>query len=595
MARPVNGRVTSTVATTRRTPQSRERATVQQLRERPSADVLVIGGGINGISTFRDLALQGVDVALVERGDYLSGASSASSHMIHGGIRYLENGEFRLVNESVHERNRLIKNAPHYVRPLQTTIPIYSTFSGILSAPFRLLTHKQGTPKERGALLIKVGLVLYDSFSRDGGSVPRHQFHRRARSLEELPQLNPTVKYTATYFDASVHEPERLGLDVLADGIAAGASNGGVEPARARSANYVEAAGVTDGGIRLRDRETGSEFVFTARVIVNASGPWTDLTNVELGRPTKLMGGTKGSHIVLENDELFAACAGREIFFENSDGRIVLIQPIKGRVMVGTTDLEADPGEPALCTEEEVDYFFELVSHVFPHITVDRPQIVYRFSGIRPLPKHDDTKPGFVSRDYNIVPGTLAADSETVVLSLVGGKWTTFRALGERLAGEVLKRIGVTRTVSTTQLAIGGGVGFPTTDEARASWIAMHRDTLPAERVDVLLSRYGTRAVSVIDAINEGDDAPLESDPTYSTAEVRYLAERESVVHLVDVVLRRTNHAFTGDIRMELLAELASIVGGVLGWTSARIASEIRDTAEDLSTNHGMRIPIAAA
>src|ERR1700712_343568 len=130
-----------------------ERRAVAALRGRPNADVLIIGGGINGIATFRDLALQGVDVALVERGDYLSGASSASSHMIHGGIRYLENGEFRLVNESVHERNRLLRNAPHYVVPLQTTIPIYSLLSGILSAPFRLLTHKQGTPKERGALL----------------------------------------------------------------------------------------------------------------------------------------------------------------------------------------------------------------------------------------------------------------------------------------------------------------------------------------------------------------------------------------------------------------------------------------------------------
>lgn len=214
----------------RQGPQSRERADVRELRERPSADVLIVGGGINGLATFRDLALQGVDVALVERGDYLSGASSASSHMIHGGIRYLENGEFRLVNESVHERNRLLKNAPHYVRPLQTTIPIYSTFSGILSAPLRLLTHRQGTPKERGALLIKVGLVLYDSFSRDGGSVPRHQFHRSRRLLAALPQLNPTVKYTATYFDASVHEPERLGLDVLADGLAAGRAPGGPVP-----------------------------------------------------------------------------------------------------------------------------------------------------------------------------------------------------------------------------------------------------------------------------------------------------------------------------------------------------------------------------
>jgi glycerol-3-phosphate dehydrogenase len=194
-----------------------------------------------------------------------------------------------------------------------------------------------------------------------------------------------------------------------------------------------------------------------------------------------------------------------------------------------------------------------------------------------------------VSRDYNIVPGTLTPGSETAVLSLVGGKWTTFRALGERLSDAVLERLGAERTVSTTQLAIGGGVGFPTTPEARADWISISRDTLPASRVDVLLSRYGTRAVTVIDAITAGEDSPLETDPSYSTGEVRYLAAHESVVHLRDVVLRRTNHAFTGDISMDLLRELAGLVGPVLKWNDARIAAEVHDAADELLAEHGMR------
>lgn len=189
------------------THQSDIRQNVAAIRSNPKAQVLIIGGGINGIGTFRDLALQGVEVILVERGDYASGASSASSHMIHGGVRYLENGEFRLVRESVQERNRLLRLAPHYVKPLPTTIPIFSTFSGILSAPLRFLTHKQGKPKERGALLIKVGLMGYDSFSRDGGNVPRHKFVGRKKSLAKLPKLRPDVKYTATYYDAAVENP----------------------------------------------------------------------------------------------------------------------------------------------------------------------------------------------------------------------------------------------------------------------------------------------------------------------------------------------------------------------------------------------------
>ncbi|MDQ0820925.1 glycerol-3-phosphate dehydrogenase [Arthrobacter sp. V1I7] len=288
---------------------------------RPKAQVLIIGGGINGVGTFRDLSLQGVDVALVERGDYCQGASGASSHMIHGGIRYLENGEFRLVRESVVERNRLLRIAPHYVKPLQTTIPVFSTFSGVLAAPLRFLTHKQqGAPKERGAFLIKLGLSLYDFFSRDGGTVPRHQFRGRKRALAELPRLHPGIKYAATYFDASVHNPERLTLDVLQDGERAGGSGG-----TARASNYVSldsmegAAGSGPGStVRLRDELTGELFDFSADVIVNTTGAWVDLTNEALGAASSFMGGTKGSHIVLDHPELLAACNGREIFFEHN-------------------------------------------------------------------------------------------------------------------------------------------------------------------------------------------------------------------------------------------------------------------------------------
>ncbi len=172
----------------------RARENVTEIRSRPIAQVLIIGGGINGIATFRDLAEQGVDVVLVERNDFASGASAASSHMIHGGIRYLENGEFRLVREAVRERNGLLASAPHYVRPLTTTVPIFSLVSGIVSAPLRFLTHKQGKPKERGALLIKLGLTLYDSFSRGGGVVPRHRFVGRKKSFAELPRLNTAVQ-----------------------------------------------------------------------------------------------------------------------------------------------------------------------------------------------------------------------------------------------------------------------------------------------------------------------------------------------------------------------------------------------------------------
>jgi glycerol-3-phosphate dehydrogenase len=559
------------------------RATVARIRNRPTAQVLVIGGGINGIATFRDLALQGVDVVLVERGDYGSGASAASSHMIHGGVRYLENGEFRLVRESVQERNGLLRIAPHYVKPLQTTIPIFSTFSGILSAPLRFVTHKSGKPKERGALLIKIGLTAYDSFSRDGGSVPRHRFLGRKKSLAEMPDLDHNLKYTATYYDASVHEPERLALDVLKDGLAVGDN--------ARAANYLEAAGATAEGIVLRDKITDEEFTIAADVVVNASGPWTDLTNDELGFESTYMGGTKGSHIVLDNPQLLKALDGRELFFENNDGRIVLIYPLKGRILVGTTDLEADIREPAVCTEEEVDYFFDLISQVLPKIVVDRSQIVYRYSGIRPLPRHEDTQPGFVSRDYRIVDGAIGG---TPLLSLVGGKWTTFRALSEHLTNEALAKLGVARKVSTVGLAIGGGKDFPQTPAARTSWIEAHTAGLDPNMVDRLLTRYGTRAAEVINTLADQASVPLSSDPEFTAAEISYFAEYEQAVHLIDVVLRRTNIAFIGQVTTELLAELATLLGAKLGWTPAEREQEIADTLAVLRDAHGVTVSAKA-
>ncbi|WP_109209868.1 MULTISPECIES: glycerol-3-phosphate dehydrogenase/oxidase [Microbacterium] len=544
-----------------------------ELAARPYADVLIIGGGINGLATFRDLALQGVDVALVERDDFVSGASAASSHMIHGGIRYLENGEFRLVHEAVTERNALLRTAPHYVRPLQTTIPIFSTFSGVLTAPLRFLRHGGGKPRERGAALIKIGLVIYDSFSRGGGvfrggAVPRHTFHGRKRSLAQLPELNPDVKYTATYWDASLHDPERLALDVLRDGRAGGGD-------RARAANYTAAVGARGGQTVLRDAETGAETAFAASVVLNVGGPWTDLVNLALGDPTRYMGGTKGSHIVLDHPELLAATGGRELFFENEDGRIVLIYPLKGRVLVGTTDLEHDLADPILCTESEVDYFIDLIGQVLPAIRVDREQIVFRFSGIRPLPGHGDLAAGFVSRDYRVESAPLVG-GDTTVLSLVGGKWTTFRASAEHLADRALALLAHPRRRSTKGIPIGGGRGYPMTERARQQWISAHAADVPAARVATLLDRYGTVAGEVVDAIAADDeDAPLVHAPGYSSGELRHLAATESVVHLDDLLLRRTSLAFIGGATREAATEVAEAVAPVLGWDAARLAVEV--------------------
>lgn len=544
-------------------PRSRSKL-LGNLRANPACRVLIIGGGINGIATFRDLALQGVDVTLVERSDFCSGASAASSHMIHGGVRYLENGELRLVKESLMERNRLLASAPHYVRPLKTTIPIFSLVSGLLAAPIRLFTHAQGKPKERGALLIKVGLMMYDLFGRNQGKMPRHSFLGRQKSLAQMPHMNPDIKFTATYYDAAMDNPERLALDVLRDGVESGT--------HARAFNYLSAVGFDSGGVVLRDELTGDTLTVSADVVVNTSGPWTDLTNGALGQKTSYMGGTKGSHIVLDNPMLLEACDGREIFFENSDGRIVLMYPIMNRVLVGTTDIPVDMRDEIVCTDEEVDYFFDLVSRVFPHIEINHSQIVYRYSGVRPLPATGDVNPGVVSRDYRIVEGVLGS---TPLLSLVGGKWTTFRALGEHLADEVLDRLGQSRTLSTVDLPIGGGKDFPMSPTERARWVDAHSGVLPRERVEQLLGRYGTYADRIISHLESSGDEALEHHPEYSKSEIEYLVRHEWVHTLGDLLTRRTSLLFRGEASTGLVREIAGIQSDVLGWSNDRVLSEL--------------------
>jgi glycerol-3-phosphate dehydrogenase len=406
---------------------------------------------------------------------------------------------------------------------------------------------------------------MYDTFGRNGGTMPRHRFLSKKKSFAELPSLNKDVKFTATYYDAAMDNPERLALDVLFDGLQAGSN--------ARSYNYLAASGLKDGKTILKDMLTGEEISFTADVIVNASGAWTDITNKGLGFETRYMGGTKGSHIVLDNKELFTACDNREIFFENSDGRIVLMYPILGKVLVGTTDLPHDMALPAICTDEEVDYFFKLVDYVFPTIKISKDQIVFKYSGVRPMGASGDISPGLISRDYRIV--RTSQENEVPVLSLVGGKWTTFRALGEHLSSDVLKILGKSRVVSTEKLPIGGGKGFPTKEADQKAWANSHGQAVGQERALQLLLRYGTRAKAVIDFIGSAPEKMLVHSPTFSDREIEFLVKNESVYRLEDLVHRRTNLAFTGSMNTAVLKEMAEIVSKVLHWDSSTSSAEV--------------------
>jgi glycerol-3-phosphate dehydrogenase len=548
---------------------------LETLRHNPNVSVLIVGAGINGIGTFRDLALQGVDILLVDRADFCSGASSASSHMVHGGIRYLENGEFRLVREAVRERNLLIQNAPHYVKPLPTTFPIFKWFSGIFNAPFKFLGLLD-RPSERGALVIKIGMMLYDAYTGAQRTVPKHKFLSRRKSLEAFPHLNPEVIFTATYYDATMPIPERICMDLIHD--AEKASH------RAWAINYMPVVGAENGGIHLKDTLNGEILTVRPKVVVNAAGPWIDFVNHTIGRETNFIGGTKGSHLVLEHPELRSAIGEHEFFFENQDGRIVLIFPLEDKVLVGTSDIRIDNPNEVQCTEEEVEYFFEMIKRVFPDIAVDRSQIVYRFSGVRPLPFSQASLTGQISRDHKIEYLQPTDRLPLPILSLVGGKWTSFRAFSEQVTDLVLEKIGEQRKISTEQLPIGGGKDYPISEKAQETWLcaAEERTGLPKARLRTLLERYGTRAVELAAFIALEEDDPLQQKPSFSQREILYLVNHEKVLHLEDIVRRRSNLMKLGELTPRLVEELAFILQDVLGWSEVERDNEMARAQKDV-------------
>ncbi len=552
--------------------------TLQSLRENPHVSVLVIGGGINGIGSFRDLALQGIDCLLVERGDFGSGASAASSHMLHGGLRYLENAEFRLVNEALRERDLMLRNAPQHAKALRTTIPIFRWFSGALNAPLRFLGLRD-RPGERGALVIKLGLWLYDSFIRGQRALPRHDFQLRRAALAALPQLHPQIICAASYYDAWMPHPERICLDLLRDAEAANS--------RCRALNYVSAAGGDERSVNLRDELTGESLPVQPSVVINAAGPWIDIVNQRLGNQQRFIGGTKGSHLVLDNPTLLAATGGGEIFFENADGRIVLILPYFERVLIGTTDIRIDHPDGARVSESEIDYLLGMVSRVFPQIQLEREQIAFQFAGVRPLPYREGGATGQISRDHSIRSLPPAREGGYAIHSLIGGKWTTFRAFAEQAADLALKDLGQPRRKDTRHEPIGGGRDYPPDPDA---WLreTARRAGIPAERMTALFARYGTAAEAVAEHIAAGDDCPLRCCPAYSRREIDYLTRCEKVARLDDLLLRRTLIAMLGYADRAALYEVADVAAAALGWSSARAADEIQRALDILREKHGV-------
>lgn len=557
---------------------------VAAMQARGEIDVLIVGAGVNGAGLFRDLAAQGLDCLLVEKNDYAAGTSAAPSRLIHGGLKYLETGEFRLVAQSTLERNLLLTNAPHYVKPLPTLIPIFSWTKGV-GAALRTLFGSKSAPRSRGAMLIKIGLMLYDFYGSRRRVMPRHKTSGRAASLRSLPALTPEIVATGTYYDATVTHPERLVLELVRDGLA--------DNARSAALNHVEIERGEGGAVMVRSQVSPAVATVRPKVLVNAAGPWIDQVNAVLGEPSRMIGGTKGSHILLDHPELLKELAGRMIYFEADDGRICLVFEYLGRALAGSTDIKASDPDKVRCEESEVDYLLESLRKLLPRLTFSRDQIVYVYSGIRPLPASDARDPGLITRDHATPVLEATASRPYPIYSLIGGKWTTFRGYAEEVTDLLLKRLSATRKVSTRDMAIGGGRGYPKSEADRKAWIArLAGETgLGEERVGELLARYGTTARIVAAHIARfPDDAPLPDALDYSTGEVDYILRSEQVGRLADLVFRRTTLAVTGRLTARLVDALARQAAETLGWSQARTEEEVAAVRERLMTFHGVHL-----
>ncbi|ANP89003.1 glycerol-3-phosphate dehydrogenase/oxidase [Rhizobium leguminosarum] len=546
-------------------------------------DVLIIGAGINGAGLFRDLSLQDVNCLIVDKADFGSGTSAAPSRLIHGGLKYLETGEFGLVAQSTLERNLLLKNAPHCVEPLPTFIPVFSWTRGIWAA-IRTLLGSKTAPRSRGAVLIKIGLRLYDFFGSRDQVMPRHRLILKKQARREMPHITPAIVAGGIYYDAKISRPERLVYELVRDGLDANA--------RSLAANFTTLAAVSEGRLTFRQSD-GREFSVAPKLVVNAAGPWIDQVNTLLGAPSRLIGGTKGSHILLDHPELVRSLNGHMIYFEADDGRICLVYDYLGLALVGSTDIPAGDPDNVSCEEPETEYFLESIRSLLPTLRFDRNQIVYSYSGIRPLPASDATAPGLISRDHSAPVKEPEDGRPFPIISLVGGKWTTFRGFAEEVADTILSRLQRRRSQSTRYLAIGGGKAFPAEAKQRNAWIsdAAARSGVAAERAGELLSRYGTTAVALLSFPSSySDEQRLTGAARYSLREIDWIARNELVVHLSDIVMRRTTLAIEGRLTLEGLREIAGVAEAALGWNGERTASEIQEVVSQLSRFHGQTL-----
>jgi glycerol-3-phosphate dehydrogenase len=518
--------------------------------ENKTFDVIVIGAGINGAGIARDAAMRGLKVLLLDKGDLASGTTSWSTRLIHGGLRYLEHGEIGLVRESLRERERLLRIAPHLIKPLPMLIPIYKN-------------------ARRGKLTIKAGMIAYDILSFDK-SLAHHHLLSREEALTRAPGLNTEgLRGAFVYYDGQIEYAERL---VFENALSA-SQHGAAILTYARVDKFiVENDDVV--GVEFTDVLSNTVHVARSRMTVNVSGPWVDDVLMGAWRVTdRLICGTKGSHLIV--DEFPGAPADALYVEAKEDGRPFFIIPWNGAYLIGTTDLPYSGNlDEVKADDAEINYLLNETNRVIPQAHLKRNAIRYTYSGVRPLPCHTGNDPKSITRRHFIRDHATALRN---FVSIVGGKLTTYRNLSEQTVDLLFKKLGRESPKCRTAEEMLPGASV----EDMASFVEQFKtkSNLPEAVSERLLRIYGTRAKGVLELA--ACDAELLKTFDQQTgaigAEIIFSFREEMAQTLTDCLMRRTLVGMNGAAGLDAVEAAARLAQKHLGWDDDRAAREIAD------------------
>ncbi|MEM9806048.1 MAG: glycerol-3-phosphate dehydrogenase/oxidase [Cyanobacteria bacterium P01_D01_bin.56] len=524
--------------------------------ETATYDVIVIGGGINGVAVARDAALRGLKTILIEKSDFGSGTTSWSSRLVHGGLRYLEYFEFNLVRESLREREILLRTAPHLVKPIQMTIPIYA----------------QGS---RSYWEIQAGMVLYDLLSYDK-SLPNHRMLGKTKLQQLFRAVEPEgCRGAAQYYDAQVEYTERLCLEVVLSAQEAGAT----------MLSYVTVAQLQRSGKRItsmlcRDSDTGEAFTVRGHeqtVVINTSGPWVDhvcRSGIEGNAPapvgkTRKIGGTRGSHIIVDK---FPGAPDEALYVEAlTDGRPFFILPWLGMCLIGTTDIRFDGDlDKVHASNDEIDYLLNETNRVIPTAQLTRESVQFTYAGVRPLPYSEGKKTSSITRSHVLYDH--GAEGVDNMVSLIGGKLTTHRQVGEEMVEAALKKQKKPMGHSETRRdPLPGAIA---TTEAKTLMTSANRDV-----VAHLLSLYGARTPQVLALVDEFPELgePILAGQPDIKAQIVYSVRSELARTYVDICRRRTAIAMRGNYGVDALPVVADVLKRYCDWSEERCDRNLLD------------------